>query len=264
MTKAERPTPRELAWWTLKCLERFGGSASIEQIARCLAEFLSIPEDILRYPAGWTRTYLKDIGAVENPARGIWRITNRGRGVPDERTLLEALKNGTPLPEPPNLDENRRGEDSTCWRGELLDLLLEMEPKSFIHLCKKILNESGFRQIEVADRTGNGDIYGSGILRIGLVSFHIRFQFRRSTTPIDDAEIRDLRVAMVGRAEKGLFVTTGTFTDSASKEAVRDGAPVIDLISGNELCNHLRDLGLGVSTTMVQIIEIDADYFRNQ
>lgn len=364
MTKAERPTPHELAWGTLKCLERLGGSASIKQIARCLAEFLSIPEDILRYPAGWTRTYLKNIGAVENPSRGIWRITNRGRRVPDERTLIETIKKGTQLHNPDELpaihelawptlkvlkgldrsasikqisraleqelqirrelieithndgllsefnyralcactslksigavvedasngmwnitDVGRRipdetsllrmlgingtihDKDSTCWKDELLSLLQEMEPRSFIGLCKKILIESGFRQIDFEDKTGNGEIFGSGFLRINLISFHILFQFRRSATSIDSAEIRNLRGAMVGRAEKGLFITTGKFTDSASTEAIRDGAPVIDLISGSELCNHLRDLELGVSTRTVRVVEIDTEYFKDQ
>ena len=53
---------------------------------------------------------------------------------------------------------------------------------------------------------------------------------------------------MVGRADKGLFITTGQFTKDAAHEAVRDGAPAIDLIDGIDLCNLLRSLGLGVST----------------
>lgn len=378
VTKAELPTTRQLEWPTLKVLESLGGSASTEQIARALAEFLSIPEEIARilhgsgpeteleYRAAWARTYLKKIGAVENPSRGIWRITNRGRQIPDERTLLEIIKNNTQLPRSPSLDElpaihelawptlkvlkslgrpasikqisrtlaqvlqirrelieiphddgllsefnyralcartslksigavvenasngmwnladigrqipdertllgmleiegDGRGEDSTRWSDELLGLLQKMDAKSFISLCKQVLIESGFRQIDVTDKTGSGDILGSGILRISLISFHILFQFRRSASPIDSAEIRDLRGAMVGRAEKGLFVTTGEFTDSASKEAVRDGAPVIDLINGIELCNHLRDLKLGVSTRAVRVIEVDTEYFTD-
>lgn len=379
VTKAELPTTRQLEWPTLKVLEGLGGSGSIKEIASALAEFLSIPEELIRklhgngpeteleYRAAWARTYLKKIGAIENPSKGIWRITNRGRQIPDERTLLEIIKNNTQPPNPPSLDElpaihelawptlkvlksvgrpasikqisrtlaqvlqirrelteiphddgllsefnyralcartslksigavvedasngmwniadtgrqipdeetllgmlgidgDRRGKDSTRWSDELLSLLQKMDAKSFVHLCKQVLIESGFRQIEVTDKTGNGDIIGSGILRINLISFHILFQFKRSTTPIDSAAIRDLRGAMVGRAEKGLFVTTGKFTDSASKEAVRDGAPAIDLISGIELCNQLRDLKLGVSTRTVRVIEIDTEYFTDQ
>ena len=379
VTKAELPTRRELEWPTLKVLESLGGSASIEQIASALAEFLSIPEEIVRilhgngpeteleYRAAWARTHLKKIGAVDNPSRGFWRITDSGRKVRDESALRGAIKSGTQLsgsinsnelpttdelvwptltslkdlggsatikqlsqtlahvlrihpellrilhgdgslsefnyralcartslksisaivedasngmwhiadfgrriPDEETLlkmlgcDENEREKDSINWRDELLNLLQNMKRQSFVSLCKQVLIESGFRQIEVTNKTGKGDILGSGILRINLISFHILFQFGRSGTPIDSAEIRDLRGAMVGRADKGLFVTTGEFTDSASKEAVRDGAPVIDLINGIELCNHLRDLKLGVSTKTVRVIEIDTEYFTDQ
>ena len=379
MTKAELPTIRELEWPTLKVLESLDGSASIEHILRKLVEVLSISDELLRIPHGdgpqskfenraaWARTHLKKIGAVDNPSRGIWRITNPGRRVRDARALRDAIKSGTQLPgsidpsELPTTDElvwptltslkdlggiatikqlsqtlaqvlrirpellqilhgdgslsefnyralcartslksisaivedasngmwhiadvgrripdeetllkmlrgeeNEREQDSNGWRNELLKLLRNMKHQSFVSLCKQVLIESGFRQLEVTNKTGKGDVLGSGILRLNLISFHILFQFRRSATPINSAEIRDLRGAMVGRAEKGLFVTTGEFTDSASKEAVRDGAPVIDLINGIELCNHLRDLKLGVSTRTVRVVEIDTEYFTDQ
>ena len=382
-SKAGLPTTHELAWPTLKILEHLGGCASIEQINDKLGEILSIPEEILgephgagpetevEYRAAWARTYLKKIGAVENPSRGVWCSTNLGRSFPDEKSLLDAIKYGTPPPgaPPPSpidpyglptihqlawptlivlqdlggtasikqissrlaqalriprkpleirrpggelsefnyralcartelksinavvenasnglwsitdsgrgiLDENaplgRPGfdgkgpkVDSKSWRDELFEFLQDMNPRSFQNLCNQVLSRSGFRQIKITDRAGNGDMLGSGILRVNLVSFNVLFQFKRSAARVDDTEVRDLRGAMIGRAEKGLFVTTGKFTDSASQEALRNGAPVIDLIDGIGFCDLLKDLELGVSTKLVEVIDVDPEYFRN-
>ena len=66
---------------------------------------------------------------------------------------------------------------------------------------------------------------------------------------------------MVGRADKGLFVTTGGFTKDAEREAVRDGAPAIDLIDGTALCILLKDLELGVSTETVKVVKPRQEFF---
>ncbi len=68
---------------------------------------------------------------------------------------------------------------------------------------------------------------------------------------------------MVGRADKGLFITTGGFTKDAEREAVRDGAPAIDLIHGIDLCNLLRNLGLGVSTETVEVVKTKPEFFES-
>jgi restriction system protein len=66
---------------------------------------------------------------------------------------------------------------------------------------------------------------------------------------------------MQGRTDKGLYITTGTFTRDAVKEATRDGAPPIDLIDGKQLVERLKDLGLGVKIEMVEKIEINSEWF---
>ena len=73
--------------------------------------------------------------------------------------------------------------------------------------------------------------------------------------------IRDFRGAMVGRSDKGLLITTGSFTPDAIREATRDGAPVLDLIDGEELCRKLKELRLGISTQEVEQVTIDPDWF---
>lgn len=99
-------------------------------------------------------------------------------------------------------------------------------------------------------RSGDGGIDGAGVLRVNLISFHVRFQCKRYTGSVGSGAIRDFRGAMVGRADKGLFITTGRFTKDAAHEAARDGAPAIDLIDGIDLCNLLRSLDLGVETVI--------------
>jgi restriction system protein len=101
----------------------------------------------------------------------------------------------------------------------------------------------------------------------GFLSFHILFQCKRYQGSVTSGQIRDFRGAMQGRTDKGLFITTGTFTRDAIREAIReairDGAPPIDLIDGEQLVQRLKELGLGVKITMMESVEVDTDWFTN-
>jgi restriction system protein len=93
------------------------------------------------------------------------------------------------------------------------------------------------------------------------MSFHVLFQCKRYKGSVGAAEIRDFRGAMVGRADKGLFITTGTFSPAAVREATRDGAPPIDLVDGVELAEKLKALGLGVRRETIEVIKVDDEWF---
>ncbi len=93
----------------------------------------------------------------------------------------------------------------------------------------------------------------------GLLSFHVIFQCKKYKGTVSASDIRDFRGAMIGRADKGLFITTGTFTRDAIKEATRDGAPPIDLVDGDQLADKLKELGLGIKKEMVEKITIDSE-----
>jgi hypothetical protein len=147
------------------------------------------------------------------------------------------------------------------WQDLLLDCLLKMNPGAFERLCQKILRESGFIKVDVTGRSGDGGIDGIGVLRINLLSFHVFFQCKRWKGSVGASAIRDFRGAMVGRADKGLVLTTGTFTADARKEATRDGAPAIDLVDGEALCDLLKGLGIGVSTQKVEHVFIEQQAF---
>lgn len=152
-------------------------------------------------------------------------------------------------------------EIETPWRDRLLECLLKMSPAAFERLCQKILKDSGFIKVDVTGRNGDGGIDGIGVLRLNLLSFHVFFQCKRWKGSVGASVIRDFRGAMVGRADKGLVMTTGTFTTEARKEATRDGAPAIDLVDGETLCELLKGLKIGVSIQKVEYVLVEQRVF---
>ena len=134
------------------------------------------------------------------------------------------------------------------WQTTLLQRLLEMSPAAFERLTQRLLREAGFREVEVLGRSGDGGLDGVGVYRLSLVSFPIYFQCKRYSGSVPSSAVRDFRGAMAGRGEKGLLVTTGTFTRGARDEASRDGAPPVQLIDGEDLCDLLQEYRLGVAT----------------
>ncbi|MFQ5533579.1 MAG: restriction endonuclease [Sphingomonadales bacterium] len=280
MPPSQMPPYTDLLWPTLKALKEKGGSASNEELSEVVAKGMSLPDGILDVPhkdgplsevdyrATWARTHLKMIEAVENSERGVWSITDFGRRLESENQVRRLVKEkrverrkskrqATPLSD--NNDD--AVEDELSWEEELLAILRGLDPSAFERLCQRLLRESGFTKVEVTGRSGDGGIDGAGVLRVNLLSFHVRFQSKRYSGSVGSSEIRDFRGAMVGRADKGLFITTGRFTKEAEREAVRDGAPAIDLIDGIELCRLLKTLKLGVHTEIVEQVHMQGDFF---
>jgi restriction system protein len=152
--------------------------------------------------------------------------------------------------------------EELAWHQQLHQVLLALDPSAFERLAQRLLRESGFIQVQVMGKSGDGGIDGVGIARInGFLSFHVLFQCKRYQGSITAGQIRDFRGAMQGRTDKGLFITTGTFTRDAIKEATRDGAPPIDLIDGEQLVQRLKELSLGVKITTIESVEIDENWF---
>jgi restriction system protein len=219
----------------------------------------------IEYRLMWTRTYLKKYGVIDNSARMVWSLTTKGmkvdRVVEKEvvkfvRDLMKKEKE-IPIEEEPN--------HKIEWQEELLESIQKMSPQSFERLIQRLLRESGFIQVEVTGRTGDGGIDGHGILRLGgLISFNVIFQCKKWQNSVGASQVRDFRGAMVGRADKGLLITTGTFTKDAMKEATRDGAPAIDLVDGDQLVEKLKQLSLGVETKKIEIeqVTIGIEFFN--
>lgn len=277
------PTHDQLMNPLLQALHALGGSGSVKEIYDKVVELEKFPEEMMTtlhdpetgndtevaYRLAWARTYLKKYGLLENSVRGIWSLTAKAKETkqvePQEVVkYVKALSKTTGADKasdaspPAELTEDQ-------WKLSLHEILTEkLKPAAFERLVQRLLRESGFIRVEVTGQSGDGGIDGRGIARIhGFMSFHVLFRCKRYKGTVSAGEIRDFRGAMVGRADKGLFITTGTFTPAALKEATRDGAPPIDLVDGAELADKLKDLGLGVVKETVEVIKVDENWFAS-
>jgi restriction system protein len=271
----------------IRALRSLGGSGSIQEIYDTVVELERLPEAVLAQPhtedgdlteiayrLAWARTYLKKFGLLENSNRGVWSLTAQAKDLekvsPVEvvrfvRTLWKKTGAKTTKHVIPEIPEGLLQEEAQeeAWKGKISGILTSLDPGAFERLAQRVLRELGFTQVEVTGRSGDGGIDGRGIARINSVmSFHILFQCKRYKGSVGPEKIRDFRGAMVGRADKGLFITTGTFTPAAVKEATRDGAPPIDLIDGAEFAEHLKELSLGVRKELVETVTVDEKWFE--
>jgi len=269
---------------TLQALQTLGGSANIDELNARVIQIMELSDEMcnvlhkdggtqtaVEYRLAWARTYLKKYGLIDNSARGVWSFSETFDGntdaiSPDE--IVRQVRLMSISSPPPAGDNSDGGDDSPSdatmdWKEHLREVLLSMEPSAFERLTLRLLRESGFTQVEVTGKSGDQGIDGKGIIRLsGIMSFHMIFQCKRYRGSVTPSDIRDFRGAMQGRADKGLFITTGSFTAEAKKEATRDGAPALDLIDGDALVERLKDLGLGVKEKIIRDYEIDEEWFR--
>jgi len=272
----------------LQALETLGGSGRPSEVRTMIAQRLLVPEQELleALPSGgqsrfdnqvaWARFYLVKAGYIDASRRGVWSLTEKGRSglgmthrealqwfkevhatfaTPEEVAVSEETV--TPAEEPLAPAESA---PTTNYRQQLSDTLHTLSPAGFERFCQRLLRESGFEQVTITGRSGDGGIDGIGILQVSpLVSFKVLFQCKRYTSAVGSAQVRDFRGAMMGRADKGIILTTGTFTADAKREAIRDGVPPLELVDGEKLvdmCEAL-ELGLRPKTTF----EFDPTFF---
>jgi len=285
------PPHSDMLWPTLQAVKDLGDSGTNQEIedlaigimglldAQTIALHGDGPQTEVRYRMAWARTYLKKVGALENSAKGVWSLTDYGqtmskeeiKGIPAKVRSMTGRGNTSLITTSASkkIVPGISGEDTTItspgdgdWRESLLRVLQELPPSSFEKLCQRLLRESGFIQVEVTGRSGDGGIDGIGVLRIALLSFQVLFQCKRYKGSVGASAVRDFRGAMVGRTDKGLLITTGSFTAEAKREATRDGAPVLDLIDGEQICTILKELKLGVRTQQVEQVVIDVTWLN--
>ncbi|MFN7108916.1 MAG: restriction endonuclease [Brevundimonas sp.] len=268
-------------WPIIERLKASGRSMSNAEMLEDVAQHMGLTEDVLSVRVGkwnelavaqrlgFARSWLKLGGAVTNSQRGVWTLTPLGAAMtPQEVAAIPkkvqrdyVRKPKTERPDDAPLDLIT-GEDVTGdWKDRLMASLLAMEPAAFERLCQRLLREFGFIKVEVTGKSGDGGIDGTGVLRVNLLSFHVLFQCKRYSGSVGAGAVRDFRGAMVGRTDKGLIITTGAFTADARREATRDGAPAIDLVDGDTLCDLLKDRRLGVTVEMVEQVTVDEAAF---
>ncbi len=268
------PSRTAMQRWTLMAVHKLGGSGHNSEIGEQVRNSLQLPanvveqlrsngrQTVLDHRIAWARTHLKAQGLLDNPQRGIWTLTELGAreansiasqvsaNSPDTGLILVAAEDDIDDEAPVNGEE---------WRDALLDRIQRLSPAAFERLCQRLLRESGFVQVQVTGRSGDEGIDGRGMLQLlRFVNFPIFFQCKRWQRPVGPSVVRDFRGAMHGRADRGIIITTSTFTTAAQEEASRDGALPVDLIDGYNLTDNLRDLKLGVQ----EVVTVNEGWFN--
>jgi restriction system protein len=275
------PSHKDMLWTTLCAVRDIGDSGTNEEIvARVVAREgfseaqLEVPSPngrngLIEYRLAWARSYLKGMGLLDNSRQGVWSTTERGRSATEAElpelfanygAQLRAARKKKQEETPESEDSDTDGEsrpDTGEWKDELLAALKAMAPDRFERLARRLLREAGFVSVNVTGKSGDGGIDGVGTYRLSLVSFPVFFQCKRYKGSVSPKDVRDFRGAMSGRGDYGLLITTGTFTSDAKTEATRDGAPTIDLIEGDRLCDLLKQYQLGVQTTSRQVEDVE-------
>lgn len=263
----------------IDALNELGGSGRPSEVKELIAERLSISEDeqseqiasgASRFSKNidWARFYLAKAGYIDASTRGVWSLTEAGRKL--KLTEDQALELFQRIHQQFSAERKRRAkvpigeeevlEDSDDHRALLMKKLLELSPDGFERLCQRLLRESGFESVVITGRSGDGGLDGIGVLQVNpFVSFKVLFQCKRYKGSVSASQVRDFRGAMMGRADKGIIITTGTFTPDARKEAVRDGVPPIELVDGEKLLDMFEDLELGLKPK--KAYEIDEKFF---
>jgi len=285
--KNKRKSNTEFVKWfgpLLDALRQLGGSGRPKEVSIKIAETLKLPDSLLEETlksgalrfhnqVQWARQYLAWEGLLDSSNRGIWALTQKGQ----QTTLTEeqsrdiflkwvdihqqARKNKTEEEIVQEQEETEPDSFETGNQPDLLALLQKLSPSGFEQVCSRLLRESGFEDVTVTGRARDGGIDGYGTLEVNpFVSFKVLFQCKRYQGTVSRAQVGDFRNAMIGRAEKGIIMTTGTFSTDAEKEAHREGAPNIELVDGLKLVEMFKKVELGMKQKVVY--EVDLPFFE--
>ena len=291
-TKAPKAKQAEFVRWfgpLLDALRDLGGSASPREALDRIAEKEQVPEELRNAvlksgqerfynQVHWARQYLVWEGLIDAGKRGVWSLTSQGA----ETTLTleqsrevflrqvrrqSLVRKGSPA-KASDAAQERESVERTAPQAEedeglqnFLGVLFELSPTGFENLCMRLLREAGFERVQVTGRSGDGGVDGVGVLQINaLLSVSVVFQSKKWIQPVPPKEIRDLRGAMDGRAEKGIFLTTSTFSTQARAEAERPGAAPIELVDGSKLFELFKQFELGLRPRTAY--DIDVSFFE--
>lgn len=269
----------------LNALRELGNSGRPKEVCRLIANTLQLSEEELdrtlkdgtsRFEdqVAWARFYLVRTEYLDGSTRGVWRLTDKGKAAvlsdADIRDIVRKVDKRYGAKRDTKGQRGKSDEELVSpsdargvtddHRSVLTETLRALPPAGFENFCKRVLREAGFQEVVVTGQAGDGGIDGHGILQINpLLSVKVLFQCKRYRDAVGAGQVREFQGAMVGRADKGILITTGTFTSGAQREAARDGAVQIELIDLNRLIDLIENLELGVSKETVYVV--DQDFF---
>jgi len=278
----------------VEVLKTLDGSGKAGEVTDLVVDRMNISDDDLsvqlkngtsriKNQIHWSRNYLVGAGYIDNSTRGIWSLTPDGEKlfIRDHAHTLEifdfvqnkikVIKNKetvTPMDEEPIQEETdeqviEEFEERMDYKQLLISILRNLPPAGFEKLCKRLLLVSGFKNVKVLGKTGDGGIDGEGLLEVNpLLSFKVLFQSKKygPDNSVQAHHVRDFRGAMQGRADKGIIITTGSFTRGARAEATRDGVPPIEIIDSEGLIDLFEKIELGLIP--VKTWEVDLGFFE--
>lgn len=272
----------------IEVLRSLGNSGTPSEVTDFVIEKMNISEEEqsktlkngqskVRNRIAWARFYLTKGGLLEGAERGVWSLSDKGKTIQlSETVILDMFKSvqgrfqqdakqrkspGNNLSEATSEEEDIDSLQGAGYKDDLLNIIRSLPPEGFERLCQRLLRESGFTQVFITGRSGDEGIDGNGILQINqLVSFKVLFQCKRYKGSVGPSQVRDFRGAMQGRADKGIIMTTGSFTTEAKKEAQREGVPPIELVDGDKLVEMFEKLELGLLPQ--KTYEINTGFFE--
>ena len=269
MNSTQQKGPQFIRYFqpVINALIQLGGSGRPEEVEDVIADQLGLSEENRneQIPSGqsrfsnkvnWARFYLVKAGLIDSSIRGVWSLTEKGRATIltsdqafdlfnqiHKQFAIEKKKTKTEK----TVEEDVSSPENVDHRSSLLNILQGLSGEGFERLCQRLLRESGFEAVTITGRSGDGGLDGIGILQMNpFVSFKVLFQCKRYLGTVSASQVRDFRGAMMGRADKGIILTTGNFTSDAKKEAVRDGVPPIELVDSEKLLDMFEELQLGL------------------
>lgn len=274
----------------IEVLRELGGSGKAGEVTDLVIEKLNIPDEAveetissgqsrIKNQIQWARLMLVKTGYLDSSTRGVWSLTEKGfksdltendllalydqrkRWVKEGRLKRKQRQNDYETGCEPTIAEEIISSGKIDYKAELLNTLKNISPAGFERICQRLLRESGFEQVNVTGRSGDGGIDGIGLLQINpFVSFKVLFQCKRFKDSVGAPVVRDFRGAMMGRTDKGIIMTTGAFTQDAKREARRDGVTPIELVDGEKMVEMFEMYELGLKP--VKTYEMDYKFFE--
>jgi restriction system protein len=285
-----RKSQAEFVKWfgpLLDALRDLGDSGRPREVSDRIAKNLKLSDLVLdgtlksggsrfHNQVAWARQYLVWEGLLDSSKHGTWTLTENGRATHiSESQAGEIFKKWVAIhaenrkqkhaEEPDHAEEEEASPEGLIpdEKMSLIRTLRSLSPVGFEKVCRELLRESGFENVEITGGSADGGIDGFGTLEINpFVSFKVIFQCKRYAEGnlVSRAQVGDFRNAMIGRAEKGMIITTSSFTNAAVQEANREGAPQVELVDGTKLVEMFQRVELGVITRTV--FDVDPAYFE--